>query len=79
MRVVREWVEDEIRISLFSWNSKYIIKYELGPMEQTFKVPETDILDQEELKVFWEGVFFDKIKSRFHEMGTSFREELIKL
>ena len=48
-------------------------------MEQTFKVPETDILDQEELKVFWEGVFFDKIKSRFHEMGTSFREELIKL
>ncbi len=79
MRVIREWLQEEIRISLFSWNNKYIIKYELGPMEQTFKVPEMDVLDQAELEVFWKGEFFEKVKSRFHEMGTSFREELMKL
>jgi len=79
MRVIREWLQEEIRISLFSWNNKYIIKFELGPMEQTFKVPEIDVLDQSELETFWQGDFFEKVKARFHEMGTSFREELIKL
>ncbi|MDN3203520.1 hypothetical protein [Algoriphagus sediminis] len=79
MRVIREWLQEEIRISLFSWNNKYIIKFELGPMEQTFKVPEMDVLDQSELETFWKGDFFEKVKTRFHEMGTSFREELIKL
>ena len=79
MRVIREWLQEEIRISLFSWNNKYIIKFELGPMEQTFKVPEMDVLDQSELETFWQGDFFEKVKARFHEMGTSFREELIKL
>ena len=38
MRVVKEVTLGEIRVSIFSWNSKYIFKYELGPMEQTFKV-----------------------------------------
>ena len=44
MRVVKEVTLGEIRVSIFSWNSKYIFKYELGPMEQTFKVSETEIL-----------------------------------
>ncbi len=79
MRVIKEWLQEEIRISLFSWNNKYIIKFELGPMEQTFKVPEMDVLDQKELEAFWTGGFFEKVKTRFHEMGTSFREELVKL
>lgn len=79
MRVLKEWSKEEIRISLFSWNNKYIIKFELGPMEQTFKVPETDVLEESELETFWEGEFFEKVKTRFHEMGISFREELVKL
>jgi hypothetical protein len=48
MRVVKEVTLGEIRVSIFSWNSKYIFKYELGPMEQTFKVSETDILEESE-------------------------------
>ena len=49
MRVIKEVTRGEIRVSIFSWNSKYIFKYELGPMEQTFKVSETDILEESEL------------------------------
>ncbi|MEY2704749.1 MAG: hypothetical protein RL407_811 [Bacteroidota bacterium] len=71
MRVVRELVKEGIRVSIFSWNSKYILKFELGPMEQTFKLGETDILEETELNGFLEGEFFEKVQVRFKEMGDS--------
>ena len=71
MRVVKEATRGEIRVSIFSWNSKYIFKYELGPMEQTFKVSETDILEESELESFLEGEFLEEVKQRFEEMGGS--------
>jgi hypothetical protein len=71
MRVVKEVTLGEIRVSIFSWNSKYIFKYELGPMEQTFKVSETDILEEAELDAFLEGEFLEEVNQRFKEMGES--------
>jgi hypothetical protein len=79
MRVVKEFIQEEIRISVFSWNNKYIIKYELGPMEQTFKVSEMDILEESDLESFWSGDFFDQVKIRFTEMGNSFRAQVENL
>ena len=76
MRVIREETRGEIRISIFSWNSKYIFKYELGPMEQTFKVSETDILEESELESFLEGEFLEEVKQRFEEMGESLLRKL---
>lgn len=75
MRVVREFVQEDVRISVFSWNNKYIIKFELGPMEQTFKLSEMDVLEEKDLEIFWKGDFFGKVKRRFEEMGESFRAE----
>ncbi len=79
MRVVSEFVREEIRVSVFSWNNKYLVKFELGPMEQTFKLAETDILEEQDLTVFFEGVFFEKVKMRFEEMGISLRTQLENL
>jgi hypothetical protein len=79
MRVVKELVREEIRVSIFSWNNKYIIKYELGPMEQTFKLSEMDVFEESELDAFWEGSFFEEIKNRFEEMGNSFRRQVENL
>lgn len=76
MRVVQETSKDGIRLSIFSWNNKYLIKYELGPMEQTFKIPEMDVLDESDLQGFFEGDFFESVKDRFKEMGESFRKKL---
>lgn len=73
MRVVKEFNQEDIRISIFSWNNKYILKFELGPMEQTFKIPEMDVLDEADLEIFWTGDFFEKVKVRFKEMGESLR------
>lgn len=79
MRVVKELVREEIRVSIFSWNNKYIIKYESGPMEQTFKLSEMDILDESELEAFFEGDFFEQVRARFEEMGTSFKNQVENL
>jgi hypothetical protein len=76
MRVVREETRGEIRVSIFSWNSKFIFKYELGPMEQTFKVSETDILEESELDGFLEGDFLEEVNQRFQEMGESLLRKL---
>jgi hypothetical protein len=76
MRVVKEVTLGEIRVSIFSWNSKYIFKYELGPMEQTFKVSETDILEETELDDFLEGEFLEEVNQRFQEMGESLLRKL---
>ncbi|AEL26751.1 hypothetical protein [Cyclobacterium marinum] len=71
MRVVNELVNDGIRISLFEWNNKYIIKFELGNMEQTFKVPAMDVLEENDLEALMGGVFFEQVKKRFDEMHQS--------
>ena len=76
MRVVKEVTLGEVRVSIFSWNSKYIFKYELGPMEQTFKVSETDILEESELDGFLEGDFLEEVRLRFKEMGESLLRRL---
>lgn len=76
MRVVKELIREDLRVSIFSWNNKYIIKYELGPMEQTFKLSELDILDESELEAFLDGQFFTEVRKRFDEMGNSLRNQL---
>jgi hypothetical protein len=77
MRVIKEVTRGEIRVSIFSWNSKYIFKYELGPMEQTFKVSETDILEESELERFLEGDFLEEVKRRFEEMGAALLRKIV--
>lgn len=79
MRVVKELIQEEIRVSIFSWNNKYILKFELGPMEQTFKLSEMDVLEESELDAFLIGDFFEKVKLRFDEMGKTFRLQLENL
>jgi hypothetical protein len=45
MRVVAELPHPECKITIFSMNNKYIIKFEQGTLEQTYKLAEMDILN----------------------------------
>jgi hypothetical protein len=45
-------------------------------MEQTFKVSETEILEESELDGFLEGNFLEEVKQRFQEMGESLLRKL---
>lgn len=79
MRVVKEFSKQDIRISIFNWNNKYILKFEFGPMEQTYKMPETDVYEENDLEVFCDGEFFEGVISRFQEMGQSFQKQIENL
>jgi hypothetical protein len=79
MRVVKELIQEEVRISIFSWNNKYILKFEFGPMEQTFKLSETEVSEESELDAFLTGDFFEKVIARFYEMEKNFRSQLKNL
>ncbi|MCC5935645.1 MAG: hypothetical protein JJU34_00045 [Lunatimonas sp.] len=76
MRVVKELMKEGIRISVFSWNNKYLLKFELGMVEQTFKVSESDLLDEQSLEAFLEGMFWESVKKRFEEMHLTLRNQL---
>jgi hypothetical protein len=71
MRVVKESNKEGIRISLFEWNNKFIIKFESGNLEQTFKLPAMDVLDEKDLDSLMEQTFFKEVKKRFDEMHQS--------
>lgn len=43
MRVIAELPHPECKISIFSMNQKYIIKFEQGTFEQSYKLAELDL------------------------------------
>jgi len=79
MRVIDEKSIGDLRVTIFSWNNKYIFKYELGPFEQTYKVSESDILDEKSLNSFLEKEFTDFVLEKFKEMGHYFLNHLEKI
>lgn len=76
MRVLKEFTEKDIRISVFSWNNKYLIKYEQGMIEQTFKVNEMDILEESDLDAFFTSEFLGEVQKRFDEMHQTLRNQI---
>lgn len=70
MRVVREIPHPSCRITVFSWNQKYLIKLEQGDFEQTFKVSELDILE-DELDEILSAEFINQALERFEDMQKS--------
>jgi len=76
MRVVKEVTVGDIRISVFSWNNKYLIKYEQGLIEQTFKINQMDLMDEEQLSTFLSDDFLSNVQKRFDEMHRSLINQL---
>lgn len=73
MRVVAELPRPDCKITIFSMNMKFVIKFEQGVLEQTYKLSEMDVtggldgvfqlLDEE---------FIASVVERFKEMNHDF-------
>jgi hypothetical protein len=74
MRLVREIAHPACKITIFSWNNRYLIKLEQGLLEQTFKVPELDVTGEDELLAILDAEFLHQATVRFQEMGRSLYE-----
>lgn len=69
MRVISENTKENLKITLFSWNEKYILKFEQGLLEQTYKISQLDVYgEQEVLEILENEDFITKINTNFEKM-----------
>ena len=71
MRVVKEIAHPYLKITIFNWNNRYLIKLENGSFEQTFKVSELDIASEEEVTKLVDTEFLKESEARFQDMAQS--------
>ncbi|MBK6264828.1 hypothetical protein JKA74_07255 [Marivirga sp. S37H4] len=74
MRIIGEIPNNHCKITLFQWNEKYLVKFELGLYEQTYKVDEYEVEGTNALKELISDVFLQKVMKRFDEMHADWGE-----
>ena len=74
MRIVKDIPHPRFKITVFSWNGKYIIKIEDAHLEQVYKIDETQISSLAELDTIVSTPFLLKVLKRFAEMSEDFSE-----
>ncbi|WP_257667563.1 hypothetical protein [Parapedobacter tibetensis] len=73
MRTIAELPHPDFKITIFSMNQKFIIKFEQGMLEQVYKIPEADITDGVNgIFQMVDEEFTASITKRFDEMRQSF-------
>jgi len=79
MRIVGEIPHPELKITIFHWNNRFLIKLEAGLFEQTFKIHEYDVSSEEEVKKLVDETFIKSAMTRFNEMAESLQNSLHKI
>lgn len=74
MRIIDSIPHPSISISIFNMNDKYIVKFEAGPMEQSFKFQTEQVKSVENLKKMINDDFIEKVRLRFNEMFLQMKE-----
>jgi hypothetical protein len=75
MRVVAELPHPGCKITIFSMNQKYIVKFEQGSLEQSYKVAELNLSGGGVNDVFelLDEEFINTVLERFKTMHTDFK------
>ena len=68
MRTIAEIPHHTFRISVFSYNAKYIVKIELDQFEQIYKINEMDVMGLEDIKMMLTPQFLENCMDRFLSM-----------
>jgi hypothetical protein len=76
MRVVGEIPHPNLKITIFSWNNRYLIKLEDAVIEQTFKVSAFDITTENDIYKILDTEFLDQAVNRFGEMSKALAESM---
>ena len=74
MRLVANIPHEDVRISVFAWNDKFIIKFEKGGLEQTYKIAEINIPGDGDLEKMIDDELVDFVLETFQNMGKAWRE-----
>jgi hypothetical protein len=61
---------DAVKISVYSWNNKYIVKFEANQLEQVYKIDSFEVSTEIQLMELISEEFIQKVLNRFKEMGN---------
>ncbi|TAH27065.1 MAG: hypothetical protein EAZ07_02190 [Cytophagales bacterium] len=77
MRVVSETTRLDLKITIYNWNNKYLLKFENGLFEQTYKVSALDVTgDSDLLNILDDELFLAQVKQSFTQMEANFSDSL---
>lgn len=76
MRIVDEWTEGKLRVTVFNMNSRFSIKLEKGLLEQTYKFRDNQFQNIGELKSALTEDFYKACTNHFISMDL-LRSKLI--
>ncbi len=79
MRIVGEIPHPDCKITLLSWNNRYLIKIEQGLLEQTFKINQFDLFHENDLQKLVDKVFVQECVARFTDMYESLQGALSRM
>ena len=75
MRVIAELPHPDCKISIFGMNQKFIIKFEQGNLEQSYKIAEADVSNGVNgVFEILDEHFIKKVLENFSTMRSSFNE-----
>ena len=79
MHFIKEIPHDSMRISLFEWNSKYILKFETTDLEQSFKFSIMDFSNQKEIEELatsssFQNTIIQNFKNMYEAMSQNIRD-----
>jgi hypothetical protein len=74
MRVIAEIPHSHLKITIFDWNEKYVIKLEIGQFEQSFKISHLDVDGLDGVKALLSDEFLESSMHRFLSMREDFHK-----
>lgn len=79
MRIIADIPHEACKITVFAWNSKYLIKLEQGMLEQTYKVNEFDVFSEDDIRKLLDEAFMKQIIESFKQMRTNLNNALERI
>lgn len=77
MRMLDQYSQDGLLISIMKTNDKFILKFEIGPFEQVFKFFESEtIFDVDSLKKLIDANFISKVFETFEQMNSAYKSAI---
>ena len=73
MRIINSFIKENIRVTIFDFDLKFVIKFEFGSLEQTYKVDKLEFVNISELESKLRSLDIESIKKRFEEMSDDLK------
>lgn len=69
MRIINSFIKENIKVTIFDFDLKYVIKFEFGSLEQTYKVDKLEFMNHLDLEEKIDQNFIKSVNKRFDRMS----------